>query len=242
MMLQRRNILAGLAASIALASQQVGAQMLPPPTGLPAGSVEPIGSHVVSYIEVEPGSEDKAVAIVRAMRTASLKDAGIKSFVILQRINSPHHFSVLEEWADNAARQAHLTQPQLTATREQLAPLLTGPYDERPHRPLATGPAKPFPNDAMVAITHVDFVPTYREEGEKMLGMLAEASRAEPGAARFDVLTQASRPNHMTLVEVWQSSDAWRKHVISKHARDFRHSLLPRSGSVYDERLYRMLD
>ena len=120
MMPQRRNILAGLSASIPLASQQVGAQMLPPPTGLPAGSVEPIGSHVVSYIEVEPGSEDRAVAIVRAMRTASLKDAGIKSFVILQIINSRHHFSVLEEWADNAARQTHLTQPHLTATRESL--------------------------------------------------------------------------------------------------------------------------
>lgn len=242
MSVQRREMLMVVATAMLASSWGASAQMLPAPTGLPTGSVASVGELVVSYIEVEPGSEDKAIEILRALRAASAKDAGNRLFTLLQRVNSPHHLGVLEEWADNAAREAHLTQRHVKLAREQLAPLKTAPYDERPHRPLATGPAALMPADAVIAITHVDFVPAYREDGEKMLKMLAEASRAEPGAARFDVLTQASRPNHMTLVEAWRTPDAWRKHVVAKHTRDFRQSLLPRSGSLYDERLYRALD
>lgn len=242
MLIERRQILGSLAAAAALASPGIAAaQMLPPPTGLPAGSVAPVGDHVVGYVEVEPGTEARAITIMAALGAASAKDAGSKSYSVFQRIGSPHHFGVLEQWTDNAAREAHLAQAHLKTAREQLGAIETAPYDERPHRPLATGEASAVPAGAILAITHVDFVPVYREEGETMLKMLAEASRAEPGAARFDVLTQASRPNHMTLIEAWTSDDAWRKHLAAKHTKDFRRSLLPRSGSLYDERLFKAL-
>jgi len=67
--------------------------------------------------------------------------------------------------------------------------------------------------------------------------MLADGDRAKKCAARFDVYTQSSRHNHMALVEVWDNEDAWRSHLSAKHTEDFRISLLPRSGSVYDERV-----
>ncbi len=227
---------AGSAAGLSGAAQ---AQMLPAPTGLPAGSVAPVGDNVVSYIEVAPGQQRKALGILRSLRDASLKETGAKSFGIFQRINLPHHFSVLEVWADNAAREAHLAQAHVKQAREQLAVIETAPYDERPHRPLATGPARKPAEGAITCITHVDFVPVYREEGERMLKMLADGSRAEKSAARYDVFTQSTRPNHMTLVEVWDSQSAWNNHLTMKHLKDFRLSLLPRTGSLYDERIYR---
>ena len=236
----RRDFLTVLAAgSVASFSGAAQAQMLPAPTGLPAGSVAPVGDHVVSYIEVAPGQQRKALGILRNLRDASLKDAGSKSFALFQRVNAPFHFGVLEVWADNATREAHAAQPHVKLAREQLSAIETAPYDERPHRPLAVGSASQPGADAITCITHVDFVPVYREEGERMLKMLADQSRVEKGAARYDVLTQASRPNHMTLVEVWNSQDAWRKHLATKHLKDFRLSLLPRTGSLYDERIYR---
>jgi quinol monooxygenase YgiN len=239
MTIQRRDMLAILAAGPAIGmSGPAMAQMLPAPTGLPAGSVVPVGDSVVSYIEVAPGLEAKALGILKVLKAASIKETGSKSFALFQRISSPHHFAVLEVWADNAAREAHLAQAHVKLAREQLVAIETGPYDERPHRPLATGPAQTAAARAITCITHVDFVPVYREEGERMLKMLADGSRAEKDAARFDVLTQASRANHMTLIEVWNTRGAWRRHLAAKHTKDFRLSLLPRSGSVYDERIY----
>jgi quinol monooxygenase YgiN len=239
MTVQRRELMAILAAGPAAAiSGPALAQMLPAPTGLPAGSVAPVGDSVVSYIEVAPGSEAKALGILKALKAASVKEAGSKSFAFFQRIGSSHHFAILEVWADNAAREAHVAQAHVKLAREQLAAIETAPYDERPHRALATGPAQAAAARAITCITHVDFVPVYREEGERMLKMLADGSRPEKDAARFDVLTQASRANHMTLIEVWNTRGAWRSHLTAKHTKDFRLSLLPRSGSIYDERIY----
>ena len=44
---------------------------------------------------------------------------------------------------------------------------------------------------AIYAVTHVDFVPTFRQQGEEMLQSLAVAGRRMDGNARFDVFTQA---------------------------------------------------
>jgi quinol monooxygenase YgiN len=241
MRIERREMLALFVGGAVVAAGGARAQMLPEPKGLPAGSVAPVGDNVISYIEVMPGSEKKAITILKDLKVASLKDAGAKSFSLFQRATTPNHFLVIEEWSDNAARETHLTQAHVTAARAKLAEIETAPYDERPHRPLATGPVKRAAPGALTCVTHVDFVPVYREEGETMLKMLADSSRVEPGAARFDVLTQGSRPNHMTLVETWNSEDAWRQHLGVAHTKNFRLSLLPRSGSVYDERKYKSI-
>jgi quinol monooxygenase YgiN len=242
MTIHRRGLLVFAAtAAAASGASTARAQMLPAPTGLPAGSVVPVGDSIVSYIEIMPGSEAKAIDILKALRMASLKDAGVRSFSLFQRTTHSHHFCVLEEWADNASRDAHAAQSHVKTSRDKLAAIETAPYDERPHRPLATGPAAKATPNSLTYVTHVDFVPVYREEGEKMLKMLAEASRAESGVARFDVFTQASRANHMTIVEVWNSQSAWKRHLSASHTRNFRLSLLPRSGSVYDERIYKTI-
>jgi quinol monooxygenase YgiN len=56
---------------------------------------------------------------------------------------------------------------------------------------------------------------------------------------RFDVLQQKARPNHFTLVAVWESADAFAGHEASAETRRFREALGPMLGALYDERLYR---
>ncbi|NVO17273.1 MAG: antibiotic biosynthesis monooxygenase [Rhodoplanes sp.] len=223
------------AALTGLAALPAGAQTAPAPAAPPPVT----GEYVVSYIEVAPDKAAEGLALVKGLRAAALKHPGVVGVTALQRTTHPHHFALLERWADNAAREAHAAMADVTALRQKLAAIATAPFDERPHRPLAVGEAKPAAAGALVAVTHVDFIPTAREQGEAMVTALAGASRGAAGNLRFDGLTQASRPNHFTLVEVWADPKAWKGHAVAPATKTFRQDLLPKSGSLYDERLYR---
>jgi hypothetical protein len=75
----------------------------------------------------------------------------------------------------------------------------------------------------------------------------------------IDALTQANRPNHMTVVEVWRNAKDQEAHTMHADTRRFRDSLAgvapgsgvaadplfvinPLSGSLYDEQLYTSID
>jgi quinol monooxygenase YgiN len=125
--------------------------------------------------------------------------------------------------------------------RAALGPLQSAAYDERLHAPLAIGPAKPASADPVVIVTHVDVVPTAVEAGTGKVKSIVEQGRAAAGNRRFDALVQASRKNHMTIVESWDTiadKNAW---ISTPAARSFREELQPMSGSLYDERAYRLL-
>lgn len=231
-----RSIAVGAALTV-FAAMSAAAQTAAPP---PAPATPPVtGEYVVSYIEVAPDKAAEGLALVKGLRAAALKHPGVVGVTALQRTTHPHHFALLERWADNAAREAHAGMADVAALKTRLAAIATAPFDERPHRPLAVGDAKPAGRGALFAVTHVDFIPTAREQGEAMVTALAGASRGTAGNLRFDGLTQASRPNHFTLVEVWSDPKAWKGHVAAPATKTFRENLLPKSGSLYDERLYR---
>jgi quinol monooxygenase YgiN len=198
---------------------------------------------VVSYIEVAPASKDQAATLLKQFAEASRKDDGNARFEVLQRIDRPHHFAVLEAWGDQKAQDAHMAAAHTKTFRDKLQPLQAAPYDERPHTALAVGPMKSGGSaGAIYAVTHVDFIPPKKDEGIAALKALVEPSRKEAGNLRYDALQQASRPNHETLVEIWQDQAALDSHLVAAHMKDFRNQLLPMSGSLYDERLYRALN
>jgi quinol monooxygenase YgiN len=70
---------------------------------------------------------------------------------------------------------------------------------------------------------------------------LAEASGGKAGNVRFDALVQASRLNHLTLVEAWTDAAAQQAHSAAPPTKAFRMALGPMSGALYDERLYTVL-
>ena len=76
---------------------------------------------------------------------------------------------------------------------------------------------------------------------------------------RFDALTQANRPNHMTVVEIWETPAAQEAHTVHDDVKWFRDTLSaippmggvdadplfvlnPMTGSLYDERFYLLID
>jgi len=211
----------------------------------PARADDAATAYVVTYFEVMPPDSGKALGLIRGFGKASGKDAGNIRFEVLQRRNQRNHFAILEAWKDKDAQAAHAAAAHTQQFREKLQPLLRSPYDERPHTGLSTGamPAGPEAKGAEIyAVTHVDIVPTEKDRGIGFVKELSEASRQDDGNLRFDVLQQTSRPNHMTVVEVWRNQKAVDAHGMNANTKQFREKLTPLSGSLYDERLYKIIN
>ena len=202
--------------------------------------------HVVTYIEVAPMAGEEAAALLTAFGAANRGRDGNLRFDVLRRDGWPSHFAILELWKDRPAFEAHESAASARELRGRLAVLLVAPYDRRPLTGFVTGSAGSAEADgsraAVHVVTHVDVVPPAKDQGMALLKDLAEASANDAGALRFEVLQQNSRPNHFTLVEAWRDRQAFDAHVTAAHTRRFRDALLPLTGSLYDERLYRRLD
>ncbi len=101
---------------------------------------------------------------------------------------------------------------------------------------------EPGAHDRIYAVTHVDILPTGTAAGTKLLQQYVADSRKEKGAVRIEVYAQISRVNHLTIVEVWESQQAFDAHVAAAHTRQFRQQIDPMLGSPYDERLHLLLE
>jgi quinol monooxygenase YgiN len=211
---------------------------------MPPAAAQDTSAHVVSYIEVAPAAKEQAAALMREHAEMSRKEAGATRFEILQRIDRPHHFAVLETWKDQGAQAAHAAAAHTKAFRDKLQAIASAPYDERPHTGLAAAPVSDagMPQGAIYAVTHVDFIPPKKDEGIAALKDLVAPSRQGAGNVRFDVLQQTSRQNHLTVVEIWRDLAALDGHAVASHTKKFRDQLLPMSGSLFDERLYRVIN
>jgi quinol monooxygenase YgiN len=230
--------------------------------------------YIVTYIEVAPAAVQKAADLLKKHSAGSKKQAGNLRFEALQATGRRNHFMLLEIWQDAAARNAHAGSVSTIAFRKDLQPLLYSPYDERPHAGLAVGGPAAIPAGArgnVYVVTHVDIIPTEQFPpckrqvsesgpcGNALVERLVAESRKHAGNLRFDALTQASRPNHMTIVETWRGAKDHDAHIVHADTKRFRESLAgvapgsgvaadplfvinPLSGSLYDEQLYTLID
>ena len=195
--------------------------------------------YVVAYLEVDPTSTEEATELLRQYRSSTRDAFGNLRSDILQRINRPGHFSFVEEWQDEASFVTHSSSEYTQALHVALAPYLTGPYDERRHFGLEV--ARHAATGEIFVVTHIDIIPSRKDEGLAFVEEMAKSSRADPGNIGFYALVQSNRGNHVTLVEEWQDEESWQAHVVSSHMRTTRRNLLPTSGALYDERLFRRL-
>jgi quinol monooxygenase YgiN len=197
---------------------------------------------VVSYVEVAPASDKEAVALLRAYRDATRKDAGNARADVFQQNGRPGHFLVVEEWRDEGTWKAHRSAPHVTQFHEKVAPLRLSPYDERGHAGLETAANSGASSGTVFVATHVDVIGAGAAKARELLRTLAVASRKEPGNIRFDAL-QALRPNHFTVIETWRDERTRETHLSQPHTKAFRDGLYQLSveGAPYDERLYRVI-
>ena len=195
--------------------------------------------YIVAYFEVAPSAAAQTADLVRQYAGASRNEDGNAGLDAFEEIGRPNRFAIVETWRDKKAAEAHGASPAASGLRDKLRPLLVSPLDSRPSGGLSVAASTgQVEAEAVFVLTHVDVVPTGKEQGILLVKELAEAGRKAPGNLRFDVLQQDSRPNHSTLVEAWRDRSAFDVNVTAAHTKDFRQKLTPLSGALYDERLY----
>lgn len=199
--------------------------------------------YAVTYIDVTPATRNADSALLRQLATASRKDAGVVRYEVFQRGAPSNQFAIIEIWKDQQSYDAHAASAHVKAFRQQIAPHLVAPIDERPYVALAVGPkaGAAIPRGATVAISHVDVIPPKKDDGIAALKALAEPTRKDDGNLRFDAYQQKTRPNHFTVIEVWRNQKAADAHEVGAPNKDFRKVLGSATGALYDQRWYRAL-
>ncbi len=87
--------------------------------------------YVVTHVDVIPPRKDDGVALLKQLAEDSRKDAGNVRFDVVQQINRPNHFTVIEVWTDRKTFDAHGMTAHARQFRERLAPMSGALYDER---------------------------------------------------------------------------------------------------------------
>jgi quinol monooxygenase YgiN len=92
---------------------------------------------VVTHVDVTGAGAPKTRELLRTLADTSRKEAGNLRFDALQAVR-PNHFTVVEMWSDERAREAHLAQPHTKMFRDGLYQFAVegAPYDERLYRML----------------------------------------------------------------------------------------------------------
>jgi len=199
--------------------------------------------YVVTYFEADPTTVPRVVSTLRRAVAQARQSDGNTGFLALRERERPGRFAIVESWRDQAAHDAHAAAAKTLA--DQLQPYLVSPLDSRPSVPLDVG-GGPFNSGAglravIVVLTHVDVLPAGKDQTIDLVKALAAAARKEDGNLFFNVLQQANRGNHMTLVAAWRDRTAFLSYVVAGPTKDFRTKLTPLAGALYDERLYEVI-
>src|SRR5215212_5761979 len=124
-------------------------------------------AYTVTYIEALPSAKSDAAALIKEYADAGRKQDGIVRLEALRRLDRPNHFAIVAVWRDQKTAESHAAANATKQFRTKLQPLLSSPYDERPHTGLsvasADGAAKPA--GAVYAVTHVDIIPPRKDDG-----------------------------------------------------------------------------
>jgi quinol monooxygenase YgiN len=199
--------------------------------------------YAVTYVGVRPAARMSAIAAFRQYREASRKENGFVRLELFEQLAPQGHFALVETWRDQQAFDAHAGAAHARQFRDTLQPIRTTAYDERPYKVFTIAPPTGAPGgDAVHVVSHVDVIGGVQAGGPDLVRKVAEASRPERGAVRYDVLQHMMRANHFTVVETWASQAAFEAHAAAAHTRQYRDAMAPVTGSPLDERVYKAVE
>jgi quinol monooxygenase YgiN len=199
--------------------------------------------YLATYVEVMPNAIAPGVALLKQYRDASLKEDGNLRAAALAEIDRPNRFVVVEAWRDKAAQEAHAQSVATSKFRDKLKAIADAPYDERINNALYVTQGKnESQSGAIYILTHVDVIPAGKDDCMAALKAMSIDTAGDSGNISYEVLQQANRGNHFTVVEAWSDRKALDAHAMAAHTRAFRDKLGPIAGALYDERIYKALN
>ena len=200
-------------------------------------------AYLATYVEVMPNAAAPGVALLKQYRDASVKEDGNLRAEALAEIDRPNRFVVLEAWRDRAALDAHGQSAATLKFRDKLKPIADAPYDERINAALYVTQGKnESQSGAIYVVTHVDVIPAGKDDCMAALKAMSVDTASDPGNISYEVLQQANRGNHFTVIEAWTNRKALDAHTMAAHTRAFREKISPVAGALYDERIYKSLN
>ena len=148
--------LSGLFACAGLAAMIAGpASAQNPPVPLIDGP-----TYTMTYVEVIPSTNARAIAMLREYRDAARKEPGIMSSDLLQEVGMPSRFATNEVWRDWAAYDAHVKASPRGQLYIKMLPIQYGPPDARPHLSHFIAPEMGAPTaNSVVILSHLDVTP-----------------------------------------------------------------------------------
>lgn len=87
--------------------------------------------HVVARLIARPDTAAELQVLLLGLLQPTRREPGCLHYTLLCNHHDPTDFTFVEEWADQAALDAHLAAPHLQATVTAAAPLLASPPDIR---------------------------------------------------------------------------------------------------------------
>jgi quinol monooxygenase YgiN len=199
--------------------------------------------YVATYVEVMPNSVESGSALLRRYRDASRAEDGSLRFDVLAEIARPTRFVIIEAWRDKGALAVHTLSAGTLQFHDQLVAIQEAPPDVRIDKDLylEKGPSDNKAG-ALYVVTHVDVIPPGTEACLAALRAMSTDTAKDAGNIEYEILQQADRANHFTVVEEWTDRTAADAHAMAEHTRAFRQKLFPIRGALYDERFYSALD
>lgn len=199
--------------------------------------------HVIVYVDVLASAAPRATAALKAYRTESRREPGASGIDIFAQDGRASGFAIVEVWRDSAAFETHGKAAPIERLRSELKPLQLAPLDVRIHTAYSLGSAAALDPHAIILLVHVDVLPPFVGDYDRILKRYTEGTRAEPGLQRLDILqTLPPHTNHFTVVESWIDAAALQAHQRAGTAQAYREALTPMLGALYDERAYRKLE
>jgi len=199
--------------------------------------------HAVVYVDVLASAAPRAAAALKTYRTESRREPGASGIDVFAQEGRASGFAIVEVWRDGAAFEAHGKAAAIERLRRELKPMQLAPLDVRVHTSYSADSAAALSPHAITLLVHVDVLPPFVADYERILQRYTEGTRAESGLQRLDILqTLAPHTNHFTVVESWIDAAAWQAHQKAATAQAYREGLAPMLGALYDERAYRKLD
>ena len=216
----------------------VAAAALAPPAHAQNNAV-----YLATYVEVMPNAVAPGIALLKQYRDASSKEDGNLRAEALAEIDRQNRFVVVEVWRDKAALDAHGQSAATLNFRDKLKPIADAPYDERITAALYVTQGKnKSQSGALYVATHVDVIPAGKDDCMAALKAMSVDTANDAGNISYEVLQQANRGNHFTVIEAWTDRKALDAHAMAAHTRAFRDKLSPIAGALYDERIYKALN
>ena len=196
--------------------------------------------HVVTYIELQAAATKNGVTLLKQYREAARKEAGNLEMEMGQEIGRPNRFVLIEGWRDQSAFDAHEKADATVRIRDALKAIQHSPPDQRVN--IGFDVAAPAGPGALIVETHVDVIPPRQAATEAALKAEAAATRQDAGNMRWDVFQQLTpRTNHFNVLAVWRAQKDFAQYETAAHSAQFRDTLAPLLGALFDERLYKVM-